>query len=73
MNELQTFAPAGGRITQPAHALLAQERIPHIWCPGCGIGTALNCFIRALMEAALNRDKVASVSGIGCSGRVAGY
>jgi 2-oxoglutarate ferredoxin oxidoreductase subunit beta len=49
------------------------ERIPHIWCPGCGIGTTVNCFARALLEMNANLDKVSVVSGIGCSGRVAGY
>jgi 2-oxoglutarate/2-oxoacid ferredoxin oxidoreductase subunit beta len=53
--------------------LLRTDRIPHIWCPGCGIGTTVNCFARALQGSGLNMDKVAIVSGIGCSGRVAGY
>ncbi|MBK9167353.1 MAG: 2-oxoacid:ferredoxin oxidoreductase subunit beta [Bryobacterales bacterium] len=57
----------------PVEPFLRMERIPHIWCPGCGIGTTVNCFARALMNAGLNTDKVAVVSGIGCSGRVAGY
>ncbi len=52
---------------------LRRDRLPHIWCPGCGIGTAVNCFVRALDESGLNLDKVAVVSGIGCTGRVAGY
>jgi len=52
---------------------LRQDRIPHIWCPGCGIGTSLNCFCRALTESELDLDKVAIVSGIGCTGRTAGY
>ncbi len=47
--------------------------MPHIWCPGCGIGTTVNCFARALVESKLPLDKVAVVSGIGCTGRVAGY
>jgi 2-oxoglutarate ferredoxin oxidoreductase subunit beta len=47
--------------------------MPHIWCPGCGIGTTVNCFTRALLDAKVNLDNVAVVSGIGCSGRVAGY
>ena len=29
----------------PVEKYLRMERIPHIWCPGCGIGTALNAFI----------------------------
>jgi len=60
----------------PAHSLapcLRQERLPHLWCPGCGIGTTLNCFVRALMDSGLDLNQVAVVSGIGCAGRVAGY
>jgi 2-oxoglutarate ferredoxin oxidoreductase subunit beta len=49
------------------------DRMPHIWCPGCGIGTTVNCFTRALLDSKANLDKVAVVSGIGCTGRVAGY
>jgi 2-oxoglutarate ferredoxin oxidoreductase subunit beta len=52
---------------------LRQDRLPHVWCPGCGIGTSVNCFIRALNESGLDLDRVAVVSGIGCTGRVAGY
>ncbi|MDD5313030.1 MAG: thiamine pyrophosphate-dependent enzyme [Dehalococcoidia bacterium] len=52
---------------------LRQDRLPHIWCAGCGIGPALNCFLRAIDKSGLNPDKVSVVSGIGCSGRVAGY
>ena len=57
----------------PVEPFLRTERIPHIWCPGCGIGTTVNCFARALLESKLNLDRVAVVSGIGCTGRVAGY
>jgi len=49
------------------------DRMPHIWCAGCGIGTTVNCFARALLNSKVNLDKVAVVSGIGCAGRVAGY
>jgi 2-oxoglutarate/2-oxoacid ferredoxin oxidoreductase subunit beta len=57
----------------PVEAFLRTERMPHIWCPGCGIGTTLNCFARALVASRLDLEKVAVVSGIGCTGRVAGY
>lgn len=57
----------------PVERFLRTERMPHIWCPGCGIGTAVNCFIRALIESKAEREKVIVVSGIGCTGRVAGY
>jgi 2-oxoglutarate ferredoxin oxidoreductase subunit beta len=63
----------GAKVANPVLKALRQERIPHIWCPGCGIGTSLNCFSRALIGSGLDLDKVAVVSGIGCTGRVAGY
>lgn len=52
---------------------LRMERMPHIWCPGCGIGTTVNCFAHALETSGLDLTKVVVVSGIGCTGRVAGY
>ncbi len=60
-------------VINPVEPFLRMERIPHIWCPGCGIGTTVNCFTRALLESKANLDRVALVSGIGCTGRVAGY
>ncbi len=57
----------------PMDELLREDRLPHIWCPGCGLGTSLTCFISALRNSGLDLDKVAVVSGIGCTGRVAGY
>ncbi len=57
----------------PVEVCLRTDRLPHIWCPGCGIGTTVNCFARALLESKMPLDRVAVVSGIGCSGRVAGY
>lgn len=60
-------------VVNPVEPFLRTERMPHIWCPGCGIGTTVNCFARALLESQKNLDRVAVVSGIGCTGRVAGY
>jgi 2-oxoglutarate/2-oxoacid ferredoxin oxidoreductase subunit beta len=57
----------------PVDKYLRMERMPSIWCPGCGIGTTVNCFARALDGSGFDLDKVAIVSGIGCTGRVAGY
>jgi 2-oxoglutarate ferredoxin oxidoreductase subunit beta len=54
-------------------SLLRLDRMPHIWCAGCGIGPAVGCFIRSIERAGLNPDKIAVVSGIGCAGRAAGY
>jgi len=60
-------------LHNPVEPFLRMDRMPHIWCPGCGIGTTVNCFTRALENSKANLDKVAIVSGIGCTGRVAGY
>lgn len=57
----------------PVIPFLRTERMPHIWCPGCGIGTTVNCFARAVMDCGIPLDELAIVSGIGCTGRVAGY
>ncbi|MDH3878405.1 MAG: hypothetical protein OET18_11220, partial [Desulfobacterales bacterium] len=61
----------------PMDVLLRGERLPHIWCQGCGLGTALTTFIGALQWLEMNQnwdlDKVSVVSGIGCTGRIAGY
>lgn len=60
-------------VENPVERFLRSDRMPHIWCSGCGIGTTVNCFARALLESKVNLDHVAVVSGIGCTGRVAGY
>ena len=57
----------------PMDNLLRQDRLPHIWCPGCGLGTVLTCFVSALQKSGLDPQKVIAVSGIGCTGRTAGY
>ncbi len=60
----------------PAHpldGLLRIDRIPHIWCPGCGIGTAFSSCLLAIKESGIDLQNTVMVSGIGCSGRGAGY
>ena len=71
MSDTITLAPPDPE--SPVLDLLRRDRIPHIWCPGCGIGTTVNCFTRALVASKINLKKTAVVSGIGCTGRVAGY
>jgi 2-oxoglutarate ferredoxin oxidoreductase subunit beta len=66
---LITESPLG----HPIESLLRVDRIPHMWCSGCGIGTSVNSFLRAVLESEIDPDRLAIVSGIGCSGRVAGY
>jgi 2-oxoglutarate ferredoxin oxidoreductase subunit beta len=57
----------------PLDDLLRTDRIPHIWCPGCGIGTAFSSCLTAIKESGIDLKKTVMVSGIGCSGRGAGY
>jgi len=52
---------------------LRMDRMSHIWCPGCGIGSEVNAFAEAVKRSGIDPDKLAVVSGIGCTGRVAGY
>jgi len=49
------------------------ERLPHIWCPGCGIGIVTGAFLRVLLSLGLKRENTVVVSGIGCSSRAANY
>ncbi|MGA9117156.1 MAG: 2-oxoacid:ferredoxin oxidoreductase subunit beta [Bacteroidota bacterium] len=62
-----------GMPVNTVEEFLRMDRMPHIWCPGCGIGTTVNCFAHALETSGLDLQKVSVVSGIGCTGRVAGY
>lgn len=57
----------------PLDEFLRVDRIPHIWCSTCGLGIVLNSFLSALRETGIPRQDVAVVSGIGCTGRAAGY
>jgi 2-oxoglutarate ferredoxin oxidoreductase subunit beta len=57
----------------PIAPYVRTERMPHIWCPSCGIGTVMKCYASALEAMHVDLDKVVLVSGIGCTGRVAGY
>ncbi|HVP15385.1 MAG TPA: thiamine pyrophosphate-dependent enzyme, partial [Terriglobales bacterium] len=50
-----------------------RDRIPHIWCSGCGLGTSLTAFVEAMKDSGIPLDKISVVSGIGCSGRISGY
>jgi 2-oxoglutarate ferredoxin oxidoreductase subunit beta len=59
--------------TNPVNQYLRMDRIPHIWCSGCGVGTTVNCFVRAVKTCGIPPDQISVVSGIGCTGRVAGY
>lgn len=49
------------------------EKLPHIWCPGCGNGIIMGAVVRALAQTGVDQKKTVIVSGIGCSSRAPGY
>lgn len=57
----------------PMDRLIRKDRMPHIWCSGCGLGTNFTCYLDALDKSGLPLDKCVIVSGIGCAGRAPGY
>jgi len=52
---------------------LHTERLPHMWCAGCGIGIVTGAFLRVLVKLGLKREQTVVVGGVGCSSRAAGY
>lgn len=52
---------------------LREDRLPHIFCPGCGNGTVINAFLKGMEKAEMDFNNIAMVSGIGCSSRIPGY
>ena len=62
------------KITIPEHPLqnmVRVERLPHIWCPGCGLGILLQVYLRAIKDK--DPNQIVTISGIGCTGRFSGY
>ena len=49
------------------------NRLPHIWCPGCGHGIITRAIAQAIDTLKMDQKKVCIVSGIGCSSRATGY
>ena len=52
---------------------MREDRLPHIFCPGCGNGTIISAFLAGMEKAEMDFDNIAMVSGIGCSSRIPGY
>jgi 2-oxoglutarate ferredoxin oxidoreductase subunit beta len=59
--------------THPADRFLQAYPLPSVWCPGCGIGTAVYSFISAVGEAGIDPAEIMIMTGIGCSGKIAEY
>ncbi|MBL4614812.1 MAG: 2-oxoacid:ferredoxin oxidoreductase subunit beta [Magnetovibrio sp.] len=52
---------------------LREGLFPHFLCPGCGHGIALRAMVWAVHELGIDKNKLAIVCGIGCSGRLGAY
>lgn len=57
----------------PFMKYLRKDRLPNIFCAGCGNGIAMNTFFKGMESAEIDFDTLALVSGIGCSSRIPGY
>ncbi|NCO00497.1 MAG: 2-oxoglutarate ferredoxin oxidoreductase subunit beta [Epsilonproteobacteria bacterium] len=49
------------------------EKMPTLWCWGCGDGVILKSTIRAIHKMGWDMNDVCIISGIGCSGRFSSY
>lgn len=56
-----------------AMKLVRKERLPTMWCNGCGINTSFLVVSKVLSKKGYGASNLTVVSGIGCAGRVAGY
>jgi 2-oxoglutarate ferredoxin oxidoreductase subunit beta len=50
-----------------------KSEVRPVWCPGCGHYGVLASILKALAEQGLDPEKVALISGIGCSSRIPAY
>jgi 2-oxoglutarate ferredoxin oxidoreductase subunit beta len=53
--------------------LRPDKKLPTVWCGGCGLGIIMSAMVRAIAKLELQKNKVAVVSGIGCTGRMPTY
>jgi 2-oxoglutarate ferredoxin oxidoreductase subunit beta len=57
----------------PYEKYLRNDKLPHMWCPGCGIGIVVKAMIRAIDAMGWDKNDTAIISGIGCTSRAPGY
>jgi 2-oxoglutarate ferredoxin oxidoreductase subunit beta len=53
--------------------LRTDKKFPLMWCSGCGNGIVMGSMLRAIDALGLDKNKIAVVSGIGCSGTASTY
>lgn len=52
---------------------IKENKLPHIWCPGCGNGIVLNALVHALADMQIPPEEVVIVTGSGCLARLVTY
>lgn len=50
-----------------------KDKLPHVFCPGCGNGIVMHAVAQAIDELGWNPTQILIVGGIGCSSRIATY
>ncbi|MBD3415144.1 MAG: hypothetical protein GF421_12045 [Candidatus Aminicenantes bacterium] len=60
-------------LFHPTDAFLISDIFPTVWCPGCGIGTAVNSFFEACKEKDIDREDLYILSGAGCTGKISEF
>ncbi len=72
-NPIQNLRPKVQNRRVDYNSYLRNDKMPTLWCSGCGDGLVMKGLIRAVDELAWDKNNVAVVSGIGCSGRMSSY
>jgi 2-oxoglutarate ferredoxin oxidoreductase subunit beta len=53
--------------------LLKAEKLPHTWCPGCGLGIVTKSLAESIRDSGVPIDRHVVVSGVGCTSRLLEY
>src|SRR3989338_4533147 len=59
--------------TQQRKPIEYRNELNPVWCTGCGDYGVLKSFTRAFSKLGLANERIAIISGIGCSSRLPGY
>ena len=43
---------------------MREDRLPHIFCPGCGNGSIMNAFFKGMEEAEMDFDNIAEMLAV---------
>lgn len=74
MNDTPKFLVMATKKEHPGALFLDFDKMPSVWCSGCGIGIVVNTFIQSLQKSPFSLDKIQLVSsGLGCLGNVSRY